>query len=99
MKSTRSLRWLAPLAGATLAAVVAVSCDEGGGHSVVSPAMAPEFTMGVGSASTLLGRATFVQRDPFRVKRNSEQWNFELKSNTNVDVAVQKIVFQPGGQS
>jgi len=58
-------------------------------------------TMGVGSTSTLLGRATFA--DPkdqnIHVKRITDDWHMELKSKPAFDIAVQSIVFQPGGQS
>jgi len=49
----------------------------------------------------LLGRATFA--DPsdqtFKVKRISGDWHAEVKATPNLDIAVQRIVFQPGGQS
>ncbi|MFL5498694.1 MAG: cupin domain-containing protein [Gemmatimonadaceae bacterium] len=58
-------------------------------------------TMGVGSTSTPLGRATFV--DPkdqnIHVKRISGDWHMEIKSKPAFDIAIQSIVFQPGGQS
>ena len=61
----------------------------------------PMFTMGSGSTSTLLGRATF--NDPndqnFNVKRITGDWHMEIKSKPSFDIAVQSIVFQPGGQS
>ncbi len=61
----------------------------------------PSFTVGSGSTSTLLGRATFS--DPFdqvfKVKRITGDWHVEIKSKPALDLAVQSIVFQPGGQS
>jgi hypothetical protein len=58
----------------------------------------PTFTMGSGSVSTLLGRATFS--DPkdqtFKVKRITGDWHVEIKSKPALDLAVQSIVF-PGG--
>lgn len=55
-------------------------------------------TPGSGSTSTLLGRATFDEE--FKVKRNAgEDWEVELEAKPALDVAVQRIVFQPGGQS
>ena len=63
--------------------------------------VSPHFTMGSGTTSTLLGRATFS--DPadqnFKVKRISGDWHVEIKSKPAVDIAVQSIVFQPGSQS
>jgi Cupin domain len=61
----------------------------------------PDFTLGSGSTSTLLGRATF--RDPndqnFKVKRITGDWHAEIKAKPAVDIAVQTITFQPGGHS
>ena len=61
----------------------------------------PSFTAGSGSTSTLLARATFS--DPkdqtFKVKRITGDWHVEIKSMPGLDLAVQSIVFQAGGQS
>ncbi len=61
----------------------------------------PSFTVGSGSASTLLGRTTFS--DPtgqtFKVKRITGHWHVEIKSMPALDLAVQSLVFQAGGQS
>jgi hypothetical protein len=55
-------------------------------------------TPGSGSQSTLLGRATFD--DPIYVRRVGEDnWKVAVKAKPALDVAVQSIVFQPGGQS
>jgi hypothetical protein len=56
----------------------------------------PSFTLGSGSTSTLLGRATFSDPtgETFKVKRMTGDWHVEI-----IDLAVQSIVFQPGGQS
>ena len=61
----------------------------------------PLFTAGSGSASTLLGRATFSDPsdDVFKVKRMTGDWHVEIKAKPAVDVAVQSIAFQPGGHS
>lgn len=88
------LRCLAPLGLAVLAA----ACSEGG--DPVSPrGPTPSFTAGSGSASTLLGRATFANGENLKVKRISGDWHVEVKAHRELDVAVQEIVFQPGGQS
>lgn len=70
----------------------------GGGE--LNPA-APSFTVGTGAASTLLGRATFSDPNDqtLKVKRISGDWHAEIKSKPALDLAVQSIVFQPGGQS
>lgn len=57
----------------------------------------PRFTVGSGSQSTLLGRATFAER--FHVKRKTAGWEIDIKAKDPVDVAVQTITFQPGGHS
>lgn len=61
----------------------------------------PSFTVGSGSSSTLLGRATFS--DPvgqtFKVKRITGDWHVEVKAMPALDLAVQRIEFQPGGHS
>ena len=56
-------------------------------------------TTGSGTTSTLIGRATFAQ--PVKVKRISEDldWQVMVHAKPSLDVAVQTIVFQPGGQS
>jgi len=61
----------------------------------------PSFTVGTGSTSTLLGRATFADAtgETFKVKRMTGDWHVEIKGKPAIDLAVQSIVFQPGGQS
>jgi quercetin dioxygenase-like cupin family protein len=55
-------------------------------------------TSGSGTQSTLVGRATFD--DPIYVRRVGEDnWKVSVKAKPALDVAVQSIVFQPGGQS
>jgi hypothetical protein len=58
-------------------------------------------TMGTGTASTLLGRATFSNpRDrDFDVRRKTGDWKLDLDVKPSLDIAVQNITFQPGGQS
>jgi quercetin dioxygenase-like cupin family protein len=64
-------------------------------------APAPSFTLGSGSTSTLLGRATFSDPNDqnFKVKRITGDWHVEIKGKPAVDLAVQSIVFQPGSHS
>jgi hypothetical protein len=91
--------------GMTLLASALGACSDGA--SSVAPAApagttaAPAFTLGSGSTSTLLGRATFVDpSDPnLKVKRITGDWHVEVKAKSALDVAVQTIVFQPGSQS
>lgn len=55
-------------------------------------------TTGSGTTSTLIGRATFAEA--FHVKRAAaDGWDVKVKATPALDVAVQRIVFQPGGQS
>jgi quercetin dioxygenase-like cupin family protein len=62
---------------------------------------APAFTVGSGLAATTLSRATFSDpTDPtFKVKRMTGDWHVEVKSRPALDLAIQSIVFQAGGQS
>jgi hypothetical protein len=93
MHAFRSLfKWFAPLSLATLFA----ACSDKG-DAVTSPGLTPHFTAGSGSMSTLLGRATFAER--FKVKRKTGDWEVEIEAEPALDVAVQQIVFQPGGHS
>lgn len=95
MHSFRSLfKWFAPLSLATLMA----ACSDGG-DPATAPGTTPRFTAGSGSASTLLGRATFSQDANFKVKRITGDWHVEVKAHRELDVAVQQIVFQPGSYS
>jgi len=51
-----------------------------------------------GTTSMLIGRATF--EEAFKVKREGpDDWEVEVEAKPALDIAVQKIVFQPGGQS
>jgi hypothetical protein len=92
--------------GAVVAAVSLLACSEG--RNAVGPkkdlsmsGSDPAYTLGVGSKSTLLGRATFT--DPkdqnLNVKRITDGWHMEIKAKPGLDIAVQTIVFQPGGTS
>ena len=70
-------------------------------RSVNAPTSGPVFTLGSGSSSTLLGRATFSDpSDPvFKVKRITGNWHMEVKATPGFDLAIQTITFQAGGQS
>jgi hypothetical protein len=74
------------------------ACSEDS-HSATAPSTNPRFTVGTGSQSTPLGRATFSQDGNFKVKRITGDWHVEVKAHPALDLAVQQIVFQPGGQS
>lgn len=94
MNAFRSLFKLAPL---SLAALFAACSDRG--DTVTSPPQTARFTASSGSMSTLLGRATFAQDGNFKVKRSTGDWHVEVKAHRELDMAVQQIVFQPGGHS
>src|SRR5687767_10846851 len=95
MHASRSLfKWCAPLSLATLIA----ACSDRG-DAVTSPGLTPQFTASSGSMSTLLGRSTFAQGANFKVKRITGDWHVEVKAHPELDLAVQQIVFQPGGHS
>jgi len=61
----------------------------------------PSSTLGSGSMSTLLGRATFGDpAGPFEIIRTSgTHWSVDIKSSSDFDIAVQSILFDPGGTS
>lgn len=87
-------KYVAPFAVATLFA-----CGDDG-QAGTAPPTTPRFTAGSGSQSTPLGRATFSDDDGnLKVKRITGDWHVEVKAHPNLDVAVQQIVFQPGGHS
>ena len=93
---------LAALAGALTFTLASTGCDGSATEAATrAPLNRPLYTVSSGSQSTLLGRATFG--DPsdqtFKVKRISGGWHAEVKAIPNLDIAVQRIVFQPGGQS
>ena len=66
------------------------------GESIAGSPNDPRFTASSGSVSTLIGRAHF--NVPLNVQRTTGAWNFSAQGRP-LDVAVQTIVFQPGGQS
>ncbi|MGH7449125.1 MAG: hypothetical protein ACRELT_16250 [Longimicrobiales bacterium] len=96
----QSFRHLALLGLAALTA----ACSDGGDTtapvaSAEAIAFRPDHTMGSGSSSTLLGRATFSDGENLKVKRMTGDWHVEVKAHREMDIAVQQIVFQPGGYS
>ena len=88
-----------------LVAAALAACS--GGKDSVSPgsqdpaSLDPSHTLAVGSTSTLLGRATFSDpaNQTFDVKRMTGDWHIQIKAKPAFDIAVQNIVFQPGGSS
>ena len=77
-----------------------VSCDKRehpvSPESSTDPAsLTPAFTAASGSVSTLLGRGSMPA---FNMKRQTGPWTITGHSDP-LDVAVQSIVFSPGGQS
>ena len=54
-------------------------------------------TAGSGTVSTAVGRGSYT---PFAITRENDNWEVEIAGKgVDTDVAVQTIVFQPGGQS
>ncbi|HJP85874.1 MAG TPA: hypothetical protein VJ852_07795 [Gemmatimonadaceae bacterium] len=74
---------------------------DGTPRSTIAVPNTAHMTMGSGSTSTLLGRATFADatKENLDVKRKSDDWRIQLKANPAFDIAVQSIDFQPNGQS
>jgi hypothetical protein len=81
-------------------AVSTTGCDEQG-PSTSASATTPQLTTSSGTQSTLLARASFGDpaAEVMKVKRITGDWQLEVKAKPTFDLAVQRIVFQPGGQS
>ena len=86
---------------ALLVVLAAAACADGKDSTAPRSATSPSLTLGSGSSSTLLGRATFADPDnqTFDVKRITGDWHMEIKAKPAFDIAVQSILFQPGSQS
>lgn len=70
--------------------------------AVIIPAIFVWATTGSGTQSVLMGRATFqpTNGDVLQVQRVlPSKWGIALAAKAPLDVAVQTITFQPGGQS
>src|SRR5262245_19415983 len=87
------------LFGSLTAFLLLTACDDA--NRAVAPGGTPQFTMGSGTTPTLLGRATFDNPSgpPLDIKRITGDWHVQIKAKSGLDVAVQDIVFQPGGFS
>ncbi len=83
----------------TLAVVLLLTGCEDGGRAVTPTT--PNLTAGSGSQSTLLGRGAFAVKVQEVNRHGSplERWKLEPGVQPNVDIAVQRIEFQPGGHS
>ncbi|MGH7513417.1 MAG: cupin domain-containing protein [Gemmatimonadales bacterium] len=92
---------LAALIGAAgLTAALSSACDKS--DTPTAPVGGkPELTPSSGGEPTLLGRATFAgpSGKNLRIKRSDKNWQFEISAKPAFDLAVQDVVFQPGGQS
>jgi hypothetical protein len=91
---------LASLVNTLIVAGLAAGCDDASSPAVPTT-LKPEFTPSSGAESTLLGRATFGDpgAETFKVKRITGDWHIEVKAKPAFDLAVARVVFQPGGQS
>jgi hypothetical protein len=100
------------ITGALVVAGVFAACKNGrdavgprestsGSETAVYNPSDPMSTMGSGTTSTPLGRANFS--DPhdqtFKVMRKTGDWDVDIKSKPGLEMAVQSIVFHPGGFS
>ncbi len=90
--------------GHVLAAALIAGCAND--KDAVSPRLGgrlpgtASFSAGAGSTSTLLGRATFTDGTPnFKVKRMTGDWHVEVQATHALDLAVQSITFEAGGNS
>ena len=91
--------------GALPLVTVLIACDTDRGpvapRALNAATSKPAFTVGSGTTSKLLGRATFGDPtdETFKVKRITDGWHVEVKAKSTLDVAVQTIDFAPGSQS
>jgi len=88
------------LSAGLLLSVLLAGCDKrdhpvAPTSSVGASPQSPDFTAASGSVSTLVGRSTF---NAFSVRRQTGNWVMSAHSD-RLDIAVQTIIFQPGGQS
>jgi hypothetical protein len=81
--------------------LTAIGCSSEPAAPAGSTPLTPQFTMGSGTTSTLFGRANFGDSaaQTFKVKRITGDWHVEVKAKPTLDLAVQRIVFDPGAQS
>lgn len=79
----------------------AVGPNRAGATRGISAPDGAHYTMGSGSTSTPLARATFSDpnNQTFNIKRMTGDWDIQIKSKPAFDIAVQSIDFDPGGQS
>jgi len=88
------------IGAAGLAAALSAGCDKS--DTPTAPAGGkPELTPSSGGTPTQLGRATFdaPSGNNLRIRRTEKDWQFEINAKPAFDLAVQQVVFQPGGQS
>jgi hypothetical protein len=91
--------------GTLVIATISVACRDreavGPQRGISSAPTTGEMTMGTGSVSTPLGRASFADPDnqTFNIKRKTGDWDIQIKSKPAFDIAVQSIDFQPNAQS
>lgn len=91
-------RFHAALFGTVILSVLFGGCEETTPPTTPQViASIPQFTMGSGTTSTLVGRGNFGEA--VKVKRESGGWEAEVEVKPGLDVAVQTILFQDGGQS
>lgn len=77
-----------------------LGCSDEPELSAPSHPHGPDFTMGEGTTSTLLGRGAFEDPDDkIKVQRITGDWKVEVEAEPSLDVAVQRITFAAGGHS
>ena len=108
MSLLRSVPFRSVLSAAALLVGAVAACNDAAApiaphdHDADGGQGLPDFTMGSNTVSTPLSRATFSDpdgQDVFKVKRITGDWHVEIKAKPALDLAVQRIVFQPGGHS
>jgi quercetin dioxygenase-like cupin family protein len=92
--------WLRPhrvLMAVVVAATGALACRDTKSRDLSNAGITePNFTLGVGFTSTLVGRGNL---GTFHIQSKADGYDVELKSHDNTDIVVANIAVTPGGTS
>lgn len=87
---TPAAKWIAGVAFLTFPVIACEQSAEPAAPGSQRTISGPNYTLGSGSVSTLIGRGTFT--DPFKINRKTGDWKIKVDSDP-MDIAVQQIVF------
>jgi len=77
---------------AAMLVVAGENSDRAAGPTAAA-AFGAQLTLGSGSQTTEIGRATFP--GPFNIERQTGEWDVEVRAHKAVDIAVHTIRFRP----